>query len=167
VAVDLTKSNDKYHCEYWHKDGQTEDRCYKKKSLRPKDRQVMAAIKHMRSLQNEPKVEVKYMHCDNSEENHDIYNYIKAKCPGIRCKFEFTAPNSPQLIGKLKRKFATLYGTVRAILNGSKLTPLLRNVMWAFCFFHAARLDIILILPDTKLSPYEMYHEEPPLEYHF
>jgi hypothetical protein len=27
----LTTSNNSYHCDYCHKDGHTEDRCYKKK----------------------------------------------------------------------------------------------------------------------------------------
>jgi hypothetical protein len=27
----MTTSNDKYHCDYCHKDGHSEDRCYKKK----------------------------------------------------------------------------------------------------------------------------------------
>jgi hypothetical protein len=28
----MTTANDKYHCNYCHKDGHTEDRCYKKKT---------------------------------------------------------------------------------------------------------------------------------------
>jgi hypothetical protein len=28
----MTTSNDKYHCDYCHKDGYTEDRCYKNKA---------------------------------------------------------------------------------------------------------------------------------------
>jgi hypothetical protein len=34
--------------------------------------------------------------------------------------------------------------------------------MWVFCSLQATRLDNILIRPDTRLSPYEMYHEETP-----
>jgi hypothetical protein len=80
----------------------------------------------------------------------------------MRCKFEFTAPDSPQQIGKIKRKFATLYGSVRATLNSAEFTPTLRNVMWAFCSLQATRLDNILKRPETRLSIYEMYHVETP-----
>jgi hypothetical protein len=38
-----------------------------------------------------------------------------------------TAPDSPQQNGKIEKKFSNLYGRVRAILNGAKFTPLLRN----------------------------------------
>jgi hypothetical protein len=51
----------------------------------------------------------------------------------MRCKYEFTAPDSPQQNGKIERKFATLYGRVRAILNRAEITENLRNVMCAFC----------------------------------
>ena len=32
-------------------------------------------------------------------------------------KFEFTAPNTPQQNGKAERKFATLKGRIRAMMN--------------------------------------------------
>jgi hypothetical protein len=80
----------------------------------------------------------------------------------MRCKFEFTAPDSPQQNGKIERKFATLYGRVRAILNRAEFTENLRNVMWAFFSLQATRQAIILLPPDTNLSPYKMYHEETP-----
>jgi hypothetical protein len=130
--------------------------------MKTKDEQVSIIIKHNKMLQNEPKVKVKYIRCDNSGENHDIPNYLRERSPRMRCKFEITAPDSPQQNSKIERKFATLYGRVRAILNRAEFTENLRNMMWAFCSLHATRLDNILIRPDTHLSPYEMYHEEKP-----
>jgi hypothetical protein len=100
--------------------------------IKTKDEQLPIIIKHIRMLQNEPKVKVKYTRC---EENHDIQNYLREKSPKIRCKLEITAPDSPQLNGKIERKFATLYGRVRAILNGAVFTEHLRHVMWAFFFY--------------------------------
>jgi hypothetical protein len=104
--------------------------------MKTKDEQVPKIIKHIRMLQNEPKVKVKSICCDNSGENHDIQNYLRERSPKMRCKIEFTAPDSPQQNGKIERKFATLYG--------AKFTPTLRNVMWAFFSLHATRLDNIL-----------------------
>jgi hypothetical protein len=104
--------------------------------MKTKDEQVSVNIKHIKMLHNEPKVEVKYIRCDNSEENHDIQNYLRERSPRMRCKFEFTAQDSPQQKGKFERKFASLYGRVRAILNSAEFTTSL-----GFLFFtgHKAR----------------------------
>jgi transposase InsO family protein len=96
--------------------------------MKNKDDQVSIVIKHIK-MQNEPKVKVTYIGCDNSGENHDIQNYLRERSPKIRCKFEFTAPDSPQLNGKIERNFATLCGRVRAILHGAEFIPALRNIM--------------------------------------
>jgi septum formation topological specificity factor MinE len=130
--------------------------------MKTKDEQVSVIIKHVNMLQNKPKVKVKYIRCCNYGEYHDIQKYLRERSPKMRCKFEFTAPDSPQKNGKIERKFATLYGRVRAILNRAEFTEYLWHVMWAFCSLQATRLDNILIRPDTHLSPYEMYHEETP-----
>jgi transposase InsO family protein len=45
----------------------------------------------------------------------------------LNIEFEFTAPNTPQQNGKIERKFATVYGKMRAMLNCVKLTPHLRE----------------------------------------
>jgi hypothetical protein len=97
--------------------------------MKTKDKQVSIIIKHIRMLQNEPKIKVKYLQCDNSGENYDIQNYLRERSPRMRCKFEFTALDSPQQNGKVERKFAALYGRVRAILNCAEFTENLRNVM--------------------------------------
>jgi hypothetical protein len=111
-------------------------------------------------LQIVPKVKVKYIHCDNSGENHDIQIYLRERSAKMRCTFEFTVPDSPQQNGKIEKKFATLYGRVRAILNSTEFTPILRKVMWYFYSLQATRIDNILIRPEAHLAPYEMFHEE-------
>jgi hypothetical protein len=70
--------------------------------MKTKDEQVPIIIKHIRMLQNEPKVKVKYIRCDNSGENHDIQNYLREKSPKMRCQFKFTAPDSTQQNGKIE-----------------------------------------------------------------
>jgi hypothetical protein len=120
--------------------------------MKTKDDHVSVIIKHIKMLENEPKVKVKYIRCANSGENHDIQNYLRERSPRMRCKFEFTAPDSQQQNGKFERKFATLYGRVRAILNFAEFTENLRNVMWAFCYLQATRIDNILIHPDTFIT---------------
>jgi hypothetical protein len=92
-----------------------------------------------------------------------IITLERERAPQMSCKFEFTAPDSPQQNGKNKRKFATLYGRVQSYPEWCRIyTNFEKCVMWAFCSLHATRLDTILIRPDTHLSPYEIYHEETP-----
>jgi tetrahydromethanopterin S-methyltransferase subunit G len=97
--------------------------------MKTNDEQVSIIIKHMKMVQNEPKEKVVYICSDNSGGNHDIQNYLRERSDKMRCKFEFTAPDSPQQNGKIERKLPTLYGRVRAILNCAEFTPALRNVM--------------------------------------
>jgi hypothetical protein len=62
--------------------------------MKNKDYQVSIVIKHIKILHTEPEVKAKYICCDNSGENHDIHNYLRERSPKIRCKFEFSAPDS-------------------------------------------------------------------------
>jgi transposase InsO family protein len=42
-------------------------------------------------------------------------------------KFEFTAPGTPQQIGKVERAFPTLFGKTRSMLNAARITIPLRK----------------------------------------
>jgi transposase InsO family protein len=42
-------------------------------------------------------------------------------------KFEFSGPRTPQRNGKVERKFQTLYGRIRPMLNGADLEGELRD----------------------------------------
>jgi hypothetical protein len=82
--------------------------------------------------------------------------------PFYKCKFEYTAPDSPQQNRKIERKLATLYGRVRAMLNQAEFAAPLRGAIWAYCALHATRLDNILNCLDTHISPYKTYYQETP-----
>jgi hypothetical protein len=74
--------------------------------------------------------------------------------------FEFTAPYTPQQNGKIERKFATLWGKVRAMLNAAKLPWNLRNRLWAQCANLATRLENILVNNNT--TPYKLLNGSDP-----
>ena len=57
--------------------------------------------------------------CDNAGENTALEKLCKQE--GLGITFEYTAPGTPQQNGRLERKFATLYGRVRAMLKGLML----------------------------------------------
>jgi len=71
---------------------------------------------------------VKFLRCDNGGENKRTEEYLKEK--GLGTQFEYAAPNTPQQNGKVERKFATLYGRIRATLN-SLGDDELRTKLWA------------------------------------
>ena len=71
---------------------------------------------------------VRVLRCDNAGENKKTEEYMKEK--GIGIQFEYSAPNTPQQNGKVERKFATLYGRIRATLN-SLGDDELRTKLWA------------------------------------
>ena len=72
-------------------------------------------------------ITVSIFHCDNADENKRLE--ADAKRDGHKLKFEYTAPNTPQQNGRVERKFATLYGRVRSMLNWARLPKNLREKM--------------------------------------
>ena len=68
-------------------------------------------------------------------------------------KFEYTSPGSPQQNGKCERKFATLYGKVRSMLNGARLTPNLRHGLWIECAACATTEENILLSDKSPVPP--------------
>jgi transposase InsO family protein len=62
---------------------------------------------------------VKYVRCDNAGKNIKLEEACKKD--GLGIQFEYTSPGTPQRNGLVKRKFATLYGRVRAMMNHAVL----------------------------------------------
>ena len=60
---------------------------------------------------------------------------------GLRIDFEYSAPDTPQQNGRVERKFATLYGRVRSMLNAAHLPAYLRSGLWAECAYTATYID--------------------------
>ena len=98
------------------------------------------------------KKKIKYFRCDNSGENRTFQEDVK-RFITYQIKFEFTAPNTPQQNGMIERKFATLYGKIRAIMNTARLPQTLKYALWA----HGAKLitqleNIIMTADNTSPS---------------
>ena len=88
---------------------------------------------------------VKYIRCDNAGENRDL----KTKCEQSKdlndIEFEFTARDSPQFNGKIERKFATLFGRMRALFKAAKLTQKLKNKLWGEAAMTVTDLENLLL----------------------
>jgi hypothetical protein len=74
---------------------------------------------------------IRFIRCDDASENMKMKNDPKIKSFGI--KFEFSGPKTPQRKGKVERKFQTLYGRIREMLNGANLEGELRDKILAKC----------------------------------
>jgi hypothetical protein len=62
---------------------------------------------------------MKTIQCDDDGENKELENRCIQEQLGIN--FEYTGPGTPQFNGRVERKFATLYGRVRTMLNAARL----------------------------------------------
>jgi transposase InsO family protein len=112
-------------------------------------------------LQNETKLSVEFSRCDNSGENNQIQTDANVH-PHMHFKFEYTALENPQQNGKIERKFATLYGKSRAVLNAGKFNWPLRHKMWAYSANQATDLENIIVQPGQKATAYELFYDGNP-----
>ena len=72
-------------------------------------------------------------------------------------KFEYTSPSIPQMSKKCEHKFATLYGKVRIMLNGARLTPNLHHGLWNACAACATIEKDILLSDKSPVPPYKVF----------
>ena len=105
---------------------------------------MMNFIKELKSDQ----IKIKSIRMDNSGENCKFAENLKVEDAEI--KVEFTAPNTPQQNGTVERKFQTLKGRGRAMLNWAGVTKEKRERLWSEVMNHATKLDGILV---TRSKP--------------
>ena len=82
---------------------------------------------------------MKYLRCDNIGENLKTNQECLEECFSVT--FEFIAVNTPQQNGRVERRYATLYGRVRGVLNAANLNKTFRCGLWAECARTATILD--------------------------
>jgi transposase InsO family protein len=105
---------------------------------------------------------VRFIRCDDSGKNMTMKNDPEIKSFGI--KSEFSGPRTPQRNGKVERKFQTLYGRIRAMLNGANLEGEFRDKIWAECVMNVTYLSNIISTKSNLKSPFEsLYGENPTL----
>ena len=79
------------------------------------------------------------------------------KQEGLGIQFEYTAPGTPQQNGRVERKFATLFGRVRAMLNGGGFPEELRKSLWAEAANTATMLDTFLISSPQDVMAFQQF----------
>ena len=128
--------------------------------LKTKDELSNTMINFIKNLKQQNDVIVKTIRCDNGGENKLFEK--ESKEAGLGLKFEFTAPGTPQQNGRVERKFATLYSKVRSMLNGARITPTMREKLWAETAQTATACENILINSESDKCSYELFYGECP-----
>jgi hypothetical protein len=57
----------------------------------------------------------------------------ECKEQNLEVKFEYSGTRTPQRNGKVERKFQTLYGRIRAMMNDSEVGGKFCDGLWAEC----------------------------------
>jgi hypothetical protein len=143
------------------------DKCWsffvKAKSQMPD--KVVLLIKKLRSDQRYPiRHVVKTIRCDDAGENKVLETLCIKEQLGIH--FEYTGPGTPQYNGRVERKFATLYGRVRTMLNAAKLTKDLRRGVWAECAKMASDIEDMVVTTSKPVAAFNQFYgiKEPKLK---
>jgi hypothetical protein len=118
-------------------------------------------IQWIKTFQKEHEVKIKNIRLDNAGENNTLQKEVQQD-KELNIIFEFTAPYTPQQNGKIERKFTTLWGKVRTMLNSAKLPWNLRNKLWAQCANLSTQLENIIYSTIFDTTPYEMMHNKQP-----
>ena len=116
---------------------------------------VINLIKELKGSQKT----VKFIRMDNAGENTKLSERIKKE--ELNINIEFTSPNTPQFNGQVERSFATLWGRVRAMLNGAGFEEDVREGLWAECAATATKLSN-LSTKDNEKCPYEKFYGKKP-----
>jgi Reverse transcriptase (RNA-dependent DNA polymerase) len=118
-------------------------------------------LKWVYEFQKELDCKVQTIRLDNAGENESLQELIDST-DDLKIKFEYTAPYTPQQNGKVERKYATLYGKVRAMLNAARLTRRLKNGLWTHCAKLATQLENVIVKPtDNKTAAERLYGNNP------
>lgn len=97
---------------------------------------------------------VENIRCDYAGENKALEREIIES--GMKIFFGFTAVNTPQQNGRVKQKFARIYGQVRT-MTVAGIEGELRKSLWAEAGNAAIHLINIQISHKNQTSPFEIF----------
>ena len=128
--------------------------------LKKKSETALRITNLIKDLKAKANMEVKYIRCDNAGKNKSLQEECLKQ--GLGVQFEFTAPGNPERNGRVERKFATLFGRVRAMLNGAGFKKELRNGLWAECARAGTLLENGIVSKSGDVSSYKKIWKKEP-----
>jgi len=111
-------------------------------------------VEILHKIENYYNVKIERIRCDNAGENISFEKECARNKMSI--KFEYTSVGTPQQNGRIERKFATLYGRVRAMFIGAGIDGRLRKLLWAETMNTAIDLDNVMTQTDGR-SAYQKF----------
>ena len=122
----------------------------------PKQKSDLPAIAmaFIKELEQENDIKVASIRLDNSGENRALEAACKQE--GLGIKFEFTAPNTPEQNGRVERKFATLYGRMRAMMSAMPKQG--TNTLWTEAAETATDLDNLIVRQGETKNSYQKFY---------
>jgi hypothetical protein len=125
-----------------------------------KSETALTIVNYVIDIEKRFKRVVKYIRCDDAGENRALEKAcIKA---GLGIQFEYTSPGTPQRNGRVERKFATLYGRVRAMYDFANVEESIRVGTWTECANTAFDIDNLIVSNNKPVSSYPSFYEEDP-----
>jgi hypothetical protein len=86
--------------------------------FKKKDELKDKVVELIKELKNE-NIRVKFLRLDDAGENYALEKECKQQ--NLVVKLEYSGPRTLQKNGKVERKFQTLYGRIRAMMNDSEI----------------------------------------------
>jgi hypothetical protein len=133
------------------------DQCWSK-FLTAKSHTAKVLVPFIKELKTKHDKTVKYIRCDNAGENKATDTACAKE--GLGIQFEYTAPGTPQQNGRVERKFATLYGRVRSMMNHANLPLTIRKGVWTEAAATATNIDTFLVTNNKPVASYNAFHEK-------
>ena len=74
-------------------------------------------------------------------------------------EFEFTARDSPQFNAKVERKFAVLWGRMRALFNAARIPQKMKDKLWGEVAMTATDIENLLVSKNQTKPSYERFFD--------
>jgi hypothetical protein len=101
---------------------------------------------------------VKFSRLDDTGENVALEKALKQHHLGLQ--IEFSVPRTPQRSGKVERKFQTLYGRIRAMVDDLAIVDGIRDGLGEECASTASFYDNRIVNKETQPSALQLMHNK-------
>ncbi len=128
--------------------------------MKSKSEMKNMVIDLIKELHDKNQIKVEKIHCNNLGKNRSLQQQA-AKQDRLGITFKFTARKMPQQNGRIEQKFATLFGHVRAMLNGAGFINAHESLgrgLWAECTATATKLENIIVSQNKKVPAHKLFY---------
>ena len=117
-------------------------------------------VQSIKNMGKKYKIYIRKIRLDKSGENRKL----QQKCDeeNLAIRFEFTAPGPPQQNSVVERKFPTIIGRGRSLINHAGLDENYRRKLWFETISTATKLDNLMVRKmGGKPAHFKFFNEDP------